>query len=157
MLVYPCLDFTLSQPSHRTFADGHYLTRDLIHWFMRQYLGPDRARDEAAKSGDPELSPLLLPKLSGLFPPSLLVVAEADPLADDGRTFARRMQQEEGGGAMVELVEFKGVVHGFFTQHDTFPEARQAMARVAHYLNTRAWLRSANTQATTPTTQSSRL
>jgi acetyl esterase len=58
--------------------------------------------------GDPRLSPALSPDLSGL-PPTLVTVAELDPVRDQGEAYAARL---DAAGVAVTLVRTPGHVHG---------------------------------------------
>src|SRR5262249_16836033 len=53
MLIYPVTDLSRESQSHQQFADGYFLTKDLINWFWEAYVptGFDRT--------DLRLSPLL--------------------------------------------------------------------------------------------------
>ena len=75
------LDATASSPSYLDFATGYGFTRDKSLWYFSQYLpgGIDR--------GNPRVSPLFEPDLSGL-PPTLVITAECDPLRDEGERYA---------------------------------------------------------------------
>ncbi len=81
-------------------ADGPLMTRRELDWFWGLYLdGADP---------DPVAAPLLATDLAGL-PPTTVVVAELDPLRDEGRAYAARLAE---AGVPVELVEYAGAVHG---------------------------------------------
>lgn len=132
--MYPCLDFTRSGASHVTYAHGHVLTAEMTVWFMEQYLGP--CPDPSLVTHE-EVSPLLTKDVS-VFPPTLLLVAEADPLADDSFALQHRMEQHPSARP-VQCVVFRGVVHSFFTHWDAFPQAHQAMHTLTTFLKDRRW------------------
>ena len=90
ILVYPCTDATLSQPSIDRLGKGYFLSKDKMQWFMEQYT---RNYDDCY---DPLVSPLFAEDLVGL-PPTFLFTAEFDPLIDDGRKYAQLMEQSGVG------------------------------------------------------------
>ena len=104
-LLYPVTDASLSQPSYVEFADGPWLTTAAMRWFWDAYAPnpADRRKITAA--------PLLatLDELTGL-PPALVIVAENDPLRDEGEAFARKLMQ-----ARVEVTALRvlGTMHDF--------------------------------------------
>jgi acetyl esterase len=102
-LVYPGLDMTTKHPSRVAFADGFLLTEESITWYEDQYV-PDRSR-----RGDPRVSPLRAPDVSGL-PPAYVATALADPLRDEGEAYAQRLR---AAGVTVALHRHPQV-HGFF-------------------------------------------
>ncbi|THG29600.1 alpha/beta hydrolase [Naasia lichenicola] len=85
--------------SARDYAVGFGL--DQIELIMGMYAGPDGP-------ADPYISPLDVPDLTGL-PPTLVMVAEHDPLRDSGIQFAERL---EAAGVPVVLIEGAGHLHG---------------------------------------------
>jgi acetyl esterase len=62
--------------------------------------------------------------LAGL-PPALVVTAGYDPLRDEGRAYAWRLQKE---GTMADLVEFGGMLHGFLSSPMLLHGARRGTA-----------------------------
>lgn len=102
-LIYPTTDLTCSQPSIETTGAGWDLTDDDVRWFAELWV-PD-----AVTRANPRVSPLLEPDLRGLAP-SLLVMAEHDPLRDEGELYATRLAA--AGVPTVTRVE-AGLVHGF--------------------------------------------
>ena len=77
VLVYPVTDLTLAHPSIDENAEGYFLTKDTMAWFVDCYLG-DQERKDAA------VSPLYAESLAGL-PRALVITAEYDPLPRRGR------------------------------------------------------------------------
>ncbi|MFD7977759.1 alpha/beta hydrolase [Streptomyces sp. NPDC059071] len=124
VLVYPVLDHSLGGESARTYAEGFFHTTAHMRWYWEQYLGPD---------GDPvAASPGLAPDLTGL-PPTLVVLADCDPLRDEGLAYARRLSSA-GVPAHVQL--HTGMFHGFLGGLGLLPEADKALGAAA------GWLRS---------------
>lgn len=116
ILIYPVMDLsTFDTPSHREFADGHFLTRRRLTYFYNAYAaGHDRM--------DPRLSPGRCEDLTGL-PPLLMLTAEYDPLRDEGEAYAVSVHQ--AGGA-VTSVRFAGQVHPFTNMATVIADARVA-------------------------------
>jgi acetyl esterase len=105
LLVYPVTDGVARADSYRRYEDGYGLNAVTMEWFFDHYA-PDKSM-----RGDWRLSPLRAKSLAGL-PPALVVTAGYDPLRDEGRAYAFRLQQE---GTLADLVEFGGMLHGFLS------------------------------------------
>ena len=118
LLAYPVLDGVARTDSYRLFNDGYGLNAATMEWFFDHYL-PDR---EAR--ADWRLSPLRATSLAGL-PPALVLTAGYDPLRDEGRAYAWRLQQE---GTLADLVEFGGMLHGFLSSPMLLHGARRGAA-----------------------------
>ena len=103
-LVYPATDLRMLTRSMDSYAQGFYLTREDIDWFLDQYLPDPQARL------DPRTSPLLAGDLSGL-PPAHVWTAGFDPLRDEGRAYADRLA-DSGVSARYRCLDDQ--VHGFF-------------------------------------------
>ncbi|WP_338497072.1 alpha/beta hydrolase [Streptomyces sp. SJL17-4] len=124
LLVYPALDHRLEGRSAHDFAEGYFHTTAHMRWYWRQYVGPD---------GDPAAaSPALAPDLTGL-PPALLVLADCDPLRDEGLAYARRLS---AAGVRAEVHLHTGVFHGFLGGTGLLPEADAALDGAAAWLRT---------------------
>lgn len=100
LLCYPPLDAAMDSASVETYAEGHFHTAAHMAWYWDQY-GGDPAH--------PHVSPLRAPELAGL-PPALIVLADCDPLRDEGLAYARRLAAA-GVDCAVQL--HPGVFHGF--------------------------------------------
>ncbi|MBV8977498.1 MAG: alpha/beta hydrolase [Alphaproteobacteria bacterium] len=122
LLIYPVTQLGgPDTPSMKQNAKGYFLERDSMRWFTRLYC-PD-----ASRLGDPRLSPLLAPDLSGL-PPAYVVTAGFDPLRDEGKAYADKL---DAAGVPVTYVNYPGMVHGFFSMRGLVPKAREAIAAAA--------------------------
>ena len=105
LLAYPVTDAVARTDSYRRYEDGYGLNAATMEWFFDHYA-PDKGL-----RGDWRVSPLRAASLGGL-PPALVVTAGYDPLRDEGRAYAFRLQQE---GTLADLVEFGGMLHGFLS------------------------------------------
>jgi acetyl esterase len=105
LLAYPVTDAVARAESYRRYEDGYGLNAATMEWFFDHYTPDEGSR------GDWRVSPLRAALLAGL-PPALVVTAGYDPLRDEGRAYAFRLQQE---GTLADLVEFGGMLHGFLS------------------------------------------
>jgi acetyl esterase len=105
MLIYPATDSSKQSASRVAFAEGYFLTKELIDWFWKAYVptGTDLS--------DLRLSPLLAKDLKGL-PPAFVLTAGYDPLRDEGRAYADRLID---AGIKTTYVNYPGTIHGFFS------------------------------------------
>lgn len=124
LLIYPCTAPEPETPSHRKFADGYLLTRNTITWFYKQYL---RSRSDV---NDFRFGPLIADDLSAL-PPALVLVAGYDPLRDEGVDYAKRLID---AGNRVTLVNFEGMIHGFYLMGAAVEAANRAIDQSAQAL-----------------------
>jgi acetyl esterase len=115
LLVYPVTDLTLGHPSIDENAEGYFLTKASMEWFVDCYLG-DRERKDAS------VSPLFA-DLSGL-PPALVITAEYDPLRDEGEAYATRLQE---AGVPTEHRRYDGQIHGFLGMATMLDGGRHAL------------------------------
>lgn len=86
VLDVPALDLTLGSPSMREVGDGAGLTRTAVDEYARMYTARGTERT------NPLVSPLFADDLAGL-PPAVVVVAEHDPVRDDGERWVRALQE----------------------------------------------------------------
>ena len=120
LLLVPVTDHDFTRASYVTNAKGVGLTREGMAWFWGHYEPDLRRRDE------PFASPMRAKDLRGL-PPALFVVAECDPLRDEGAAFAERLRQ---AGVPVTYREYAGMVHGFMSWSSIVPTAKRAYSEV---------------------------
>jgi acetyl esterase len=120
VLVYPATDHDFSRPSCRENAEGYLLSRNDMVWFWSNYLARREDADE------PYAVPMRADDLRGL-PPARIIIAEYDPLRDEGAVYAQRLQHS---GVPVTLTCYKGMIHAFLAQTALFEKAREAVAEI---------------------------
>ena len=123
LLIYPATAGYPDSASHLKFAEDHVLTRRLILWFQEKYL--DR-KDHI----DFRWAPLLCDDLS-MLPPATIILAECDPLRDEGLSYAVRLAES---GNELTLKIYSGVTHPFFSWSGAVKKAREAVSFAAAQL-----------------------
>jgi acetyl esterase len=127
LLIYPVTDCRMNTESYEQNAEGYFLTKSSMQWFINHYLAGDRGTVE-----DPRVSPLLVGgDVLAQSPPALVITAGFDPLRDEGVAYANRMAAL---GVKVSHVEFTGQFHGFFSLPHMLGDARAAHALAAESL-----------------------
>jgi acetyl esterase len=117
-LFYGCYWARLGTDSHRTYGGGAYrLSSKEMGWFWQHYLGANGRGDPYAEPMDADLAGL---------PPLFLNYGEVDPLADDTRELALRLDR---AGVVHECVAYPGLVHGFLQMTSRVKPAAEAMTR----------------------------
>jgi acetyl esterase len=104
-LIYPVTDATMSHPSYIEHASDGSLSAVVMRHFIDSYLPADVDRR------DPTISPLFAANFAGL-PPAIVIVAEYDPLRDDGFNYAQRLQE---ANIAVQVEHFPNSMHGFIS------------------------------------------
>jgi acetyl esterase len=120
LLVYPQVDFNDDSPSMREFADGHFLTSELLEYFAHHYLGTTLDRRHQ------DCSPLNA-DLRGV-PPAFVLTAECDPLRDQGEAYARKLAE---AGVPVTHKRYDGAIHPFFSLAGIIDGGKTAIADAA--------------------------
>ncbi|CAM3977391.1 alpha/beta hydrolase [Roseateles saccharophilus] len=110
---------TASQPctaSHRLFANGFLLDAASIAWFFDHYIDHGQRHDW-------RFAPLEAEDHAGLAP-ACVVLAECDPLVDEGVAYADTLR---AAGVPVQLELYRGVTHDFIKMGRHIPEALSAL------------------------------
>ena len=121
LLVYPIADVRCGTASYEEFADGPFLTRPSMDWFIGHYLSGG-----AGAADDPRVSPLLAPdEALAASPPALVLTVAADVLRDEGEAYASRLAEL---GVPVEHRRYEGMFHGFFALPEVLDTGGEAVA-----------------------------
>ncbi|MFL5289681.1 MAG: alpha/beta hydrolase [Rhodopila sp.] len=102
VLFYPVTDLRMESESYRHAIADLPLTAAAMRYFADHYL-PD-----VADRLDWRASPRLAPSLAGT-PPALVLTCGHDPLADEGRAYAERLEKE---GVAVTALHLSDQAHG---------------------------------------------
>ncbi len=121
LLVYPVTDFVGDYPSYQEHFNARPLSTPALQWFGRYYLRTDADRQ------DPRASPLLAPDLHGL-PSATVILADIDPLRDQGAAYATALRQ---AGVPTMLKLYRGVTHEFFGTGAIVDQAKDAVVVAA--------------------------
>lgn len=105
ILFWPVTDANFDTASYKEFAEGHFLTRNMMKWFWDNYT------TDLAKRKEIMASPLQasIEQLKGL-PPTLIQTAENDVLRDEGEAYGRKL---DAAGVQVTSVRYNGMIHDF--------------------------------------------
>lgn len=114
LLVYPAVRYGWDTPSAIANAEGYLLQRASMEYFWTHYVR------SPTDGSHPYCSPLLAADHANL-PPAFIVTAGFDPLMDDGRMYAEKL---EASGVPVKLRNYEGMIHGFFWMAGVFDQAK---------------------------------
>jgi acetyl esterase len=123
VLVTPGTVAHADTPSHARFAHGFLLDAEAIAWFFDQYIA-------RADRDDWRFAPMNAPDLDGVAP-TCVVLAECDPLVDEGVAYADRLRTH---GVDVALELYRGVTHDFIKMARMLPEAAHAQQAIGDAL-----------------------
>lgn len=124
LLIYPAVDVASETQSMTTYADAYPLSREVMTWFMNQYMSAD------ADPADPRLSPIKTDDLSGLAP-AVVITAGFDPLVDQGECYAKRLKDD---GVPVIYRCYDSLAHGFTAFTGAIPAADVACREIAGFV-----------------------
>ncbi|MEO9385535.1 alpha/beta hydrolase [Chromobacterium phragmitis] len=123
-LIYPCVDYTLTQPSVAENGEGLFLTRARTEWYFDNYFQHGEDRRQA--------SPLYW-DVNARLPATLVVTAGCDILRDEGRQYARRLLD---AGVPTEQLHLEDQMHAFLNMEALVPEVcALAYRRIGDFLN----------------------
>ncbi|MEY2891132.1 MAG: hypothetical protein RJA98_1040 [Pseudomonadota bacterium] len=123
LLITPGTTAHADTPSHRLFANGFLLDATTIAWFFDHYIAHSHRKDW-------RFAPLEVPEVDGVAPACLLL-AECDPLVDEGLAYGDRLR---AAGVPVTLELVRGVTHDFIKMGRVLTEAQAAQDVLAQAL-----------------------
>jgi acetyl esterase len=127
-LISPVTDANFETASYRQYAEGRFLTRDLMIKGWDGYL-PDADERKQIYA-----SPLqaTVEQLKGL-PPALVITEENDVLLDEGEAYARKLDE---AGVWVTSTRYNSLIHDFVVINALhgLPATRAAIVQVANAL-----------------------
>lgn len=114
LLIYPVADTDFDLPSYAQNGGGDlFLSTAMMVWFWEQYLGamPDAHVEGATVLRTADLSNL---------PPATVIIAQYDPLRDEGVAYAKALA---AAGNAVHMDVAPGMIHGFFSMFQVVTDA----------------------------------
>ena len=120
LLITPGTSAHGDTASRRLYANGFLLDAATIDWFFDHYI--DRHH-----RADWRFAPLNHDALEGVAP-ACVILAECDPLADEGIAYADRLR---AAGVPVALELYRGLTHDFIKMGRVLQEAREAQQAAA--------------------------
>ncbi len=123
LLITPGTTAHADTASHRRFAHGYLIDVETVRWFFDHYIPP-------AQRTDWRFAPLLADDLDGVAP-ACVILAECDPVVDEGLAYADRLRL---AGVPVALELYRGLTHDFIKMGRALKEAAQALDAAAQAL-----------------------
>lgn len=128
LLLWPVTDANFETASYNQFADGHFLTKNMMKWFWDAYT------TNPAERASIHASPLQasVEQLRGL-PPALIQTAENDVLRDEAEAYGRKL---DAAGVDVTVTRYNGMIHdfGLLNVFAKVPAVRSAMLQASSEL-----------------------
>ncbi|AMS16866.1 alpha/beta hydrolase [Pseudomonas chlororaphis] len=128
LLLWPVTDANFETASYNQYAEGHFLSKNMMKWFWDNYTTDARQRNEIYASPLRATSA----QLKGL-PPALVQTAGADVLRDEGEAYARKLDE---AGVTVTSVRYNGMIHdyGLLNVVSQVPAVRSALLQASEEL-----------------------
>ena len=127
LLITPGTGAQADTDSHQQFGNGFLLDSASVAWFFDHYIVPQQRRDW-------RFAPLEADDLDGVAP-ACVVLAECDPLVDEGLAYADRLRAAH---VPVALELYRGLTHDFIKLGRVLKEAALAQDFAAAALQ-QAW------------------
>ncbi len=127
LLITPGTAADMHSASHRFFGNGFLLDGATVAWFFDHYI-------DAPQRHDWRFAPLLADDLDGVAP-ACVILAECDPVVDEGIAYADSLR---AAGVAVALELYRGLTHDFIKMGRALKEAAAAQQCAANALQ-QAW------------------
>jgi acetyl esterase/lipase len=128
LLLWPVTDANFETASYNQYAEGHFLTKNMMKWFWDNYT------TDAEQRAEIYASPLraTTAQLKGL-PPAMVQTAGADVLRDEGEAYARKLDE---AGVPVTAVRYNGMIpdYGLLNVVSQVPAVRSALLQASDEL-----------------------
>jgi len=124
VLIYPASDNLLNTQSWEAYKSGPILNKEWGFQAWNWYL----------KSKEDKINPSAVPILIKDFkqtPETLVILAEHDPLKDEGKQLSQNMKNS---GISVKTSLYKDMVHGFMHMGIILPETQLATKEIAEFI-----------------------
>ncbi|HZZ32369.1 MAG TPA: alpha/beta hydrolase [Phenylobacterium sp.] len=118
LLLYPGI-WPDEETASRKTLDGPVLTRASLDWFEKLLAAVGHPQAPRAMLGRRDLKGAA---------PALVVTAGFDPLQDEGRDYAERLN---AAGVAARHLHYPALVHDFYIMHDVSPAVAMAAAETA--------------------------
>jgi acetyl esterase/lipase len=128
VLLWPVTDASFETASYTQFAEGRFLSRNMMKWFWDNYTTDSKQRQEIYASPLQATSE----QLKGL-PPALIQTAGSDVLRDEGEAYARKLDE---AGVDVVAVRYSGLIHdwGLLNALSQVPATRSSLLQASEEL-----------------------
>lgn len=127
VLIYPKV-CPYPVPSSAKYANAPGLSKADAEWFLDKCIEKERL-----DINDPHFFPIRRSLESfKTLPAAMIVIAEIDPIADDGREYAKKLKEAD---VFVNVIEIPGVCHGFFHMTGAMKETCEKIyAQIADFV-----------------------
>ncbi|MBO9198588.1 alpha/beta hydrolase [Rhizobium sp. 16-449-1b] len=125
LLFYPAVDLRLGTSTFASAAEGMLVTASTIRWFVDHYIPDVEERSHW------HASPILAESLEGL-PPAFVLTCGLDPLGEEGRQYANRLEEE---GVPVTTLNLPDQAHGFLNLGKAIGAAQGVLLYAAFMLS----------------------
>ncbi len=125
ILIYPAVDATLSSKSWGTYKDGPILNKQAGVQAWKWYLSSQQDYQ------NPLAVPILIKNFKHKIP-TLVLLAEHDPLRDEGIDLSKHMIRS---GVPVKISFYNNMVHGFMHMGGVLEETQRANNEIADFID----------------------
>lgn len=122
VLIYPAVDNQLNSKTWETYENGPVLNKQGGIEAWAGYLPEE-------EKGNPLAIPVLIKDFKET-PPTLIILAEHDPLLDDGKQLSENMKN---AGVELKTSLYKDMVHGFMHMGELLEEVQSAVDEIASF------------------------